>query len=95
MSPVFNAAGADLKGFDRLSEIVLPRCPAQWKSFAKSGFVDLNNLNAGGLQFNRFVTDGECNLFHRLTARPVVAYKTPLEDGYRTGQHAFDRTIRQ
>src|SRR5882762_3834007 len=80
---------------DGPSQIGGPVRAAQRQTLAEGRLVDLNHPDAGRLEVDHLVADGEGDLLRGFRARLVVAHERPLQDRDRPGQHAFHRALRQ
>ena len=73
----------------------MPVGAVQGHAFPQRRLVDLHDADAGGLEIEHLVAEGERDLPAGLGARLVVAHEGPLRDGNGPGQHALDRPVGQ
>src|SRR5712691_5404205 len=76
-------------------QIARPVRAAQRQTLAEGRLVDLNHPDAGRLEVDHLIADGQGDLLGGFRARLVVAHERPLQDRDRPGQHAFHRALRQ
>ena len=83
------------KRVDRPVEVLVPAVRAQRQALADRRLVDLDDLDARGLEVRDLVADRERELLAGLRARLVVAHERPHEHRHRAGEHALDRLVRE
>ena len=66
---------------------------AQRQLLTQGGLIDLDDLDAGGLEIEHFVADGEGELLGLLLVGDVLARPGPVEDGHRAGEHALHHVV--
>src|SRR5690606_37380212 len=59
-----------------------------------SSFIDLYDSDPGLFKRQNFITHRKSNLIGGNIPSLIIAYKRPLQNGYRTGKHAFHRLVR-
>ncbi len=90
---IAHAARANAEALHRPAEIVLPIPMPKRQTFTKSCFIDLDHLRACRLEIIDLITDGQRDLPACQASGDIVAHERPVEDRYRTGQHALDGFI--
>ena len=92
---VFATGRGQAEGFAGPVQVGIPIGAFQRQAFTDGRFVDLDDFDACFFQIQYFVVQSQCDLFAHGSAWNVVADERPLQDGYRTGQHAFHRAFGQ
>src|SRR6266566_811372 len=91
---VLHPGGRQAERVDRPILVRGPVHPPQRQAFDAFRLVDLNHADPRRLEVAHLVPDRERQLLRRLRARLVVAYKRPLQDRHRPGQHSLHRLRR-
>ena len=92
---VAHGVSGDAKGEHGVVQIALPIAALERQTFAQSGFVNLDDADAGSFEVEHFAAQGEGDLQHDFVTRQVFAHERPLQHGHGAGQHAFDGSLGQ
>ena len=88
-------AGRQAEGVHRPAQVGVGVAMAERQPLADGCSSTWIMPNPGGLQIAHLVAQREGNLHAGLGARLIVAHERPLEDGDRSGEHAFHRLLGQ
>lgn len=83
---VFDTGGGQAETFYGPAQVFLCFLLPERHAFVQGRFVDLDNADSAFFQILHFIADGEGELFADFRPRQVVAYKTPAEYGFFSGQ---------